>query len=462
MERLRSKRTSRRSMNTRLINEARALLSDEAATVDQLNTIYGRLKVNNDELNKINDELESHIAVDECGEAQNTVVEHDDNATSVMTRTASWYVRAEACPEDGLRLCGWCEPSPGHAKRICKILASEWWRQARLYDECLRTQWSVVAGSRKTPTYREWCATRIWITEFLWNTVRPTLPKKKKKAQGPSTKVLSLEDTVLPAAHLKTLGLGPKFCFEPTLGPPDILAVARSVTERVLEEERGRCVAEGAGVVNELKERRGGRSKVRSLVDFLTSSSIRCLVADKEGGFVVLHESTYTEKGMIAVAKNLKKVTENPRDVRKKAIALLEKLNLDKLCTAVRGEVENLFGFVKPSLGHAKRVSKIVRAEVWRQVRLLYDWLHLRCFCEDSGESAHKEFLMFKRLAAQTTEYQWQRCLLLLPRRKKKPFLAGGFQVLDDAQVPAEVSAVLKNGPKYSVQPTIPAHELLS
>ncbi|KAH6928750.1 hypothetical protein HPB50_019233 [Hyalomma asiaticum] len=251
-------------------------------------------------------------------------------------RTASWYVRAGACPEDVLRLFGWWEPSPGHAKRICKILGSEWWRQARLYDECLRTQCGVVAGSRKTPAYREWCATRFRITEFLWNTVRPTLPKKKKTTQGPSAKVLSLDDTVLPEAHLRTLGLGPKFCFEPTLGPPDILAVARSVTERVPEEERGRCVAEGAGVVNELKERRGGRSKVRSLVDFLTSSSIRCLVADKEGGFVVLHESTYTEKGMTAVAKNLKKVTENPRDVKKKAIALLEKLNLDKLCTGVR------------------------------------------------------------------------------------------------------------------------------
>ncbi|KAH6924010.1 hypothetical protein HPB50_010325 [Hyalomma asiaticum] len=205
--------------------------------------------------------------------------------------------RAGACPEDVLRLFGWWEPSPGHAKRIRKILGSEWWRQARLYDECLRTQCGVVAGSRKTPAYREWCATRFRITEFLWNTVRPTLPKKKKTTQGPSAKVLSLDDTVLPEAHLRTLGLGPKFCFEPTLGPPDILAVARSVTERVPEEERGRCVAEGAGVVNELKERRGGRSKVRSLVDFLTSSSIRCLVADKEGGFVVLHESTYTEKG---------------------------------------------------------------------------------------------------------------------------------------------------------------------
>ncbi|KAH6942552.1 hypothetical protein HPB50_007855 [Hyalomma asiaticum] len=163
-------------------------------------------------------------------------------------------------------------------------------------------------GYRVQRVYRCFCKkpdTRFRVTEFLWNTVRPTLPKKKKKAQGPSAEVLSLDDTVLPEAHLETLGLGPKFCFEPTLGPPDILAVARSVTEMVPEEERGRCVAEGAGVVNELEERRGRRCK-----------------------------------GMIPVAKNLKKVKEKPGDVKKKAIALMEKLNLDKLCTAVRDSAE--------------------------------------------------------------------------------------------------------------------------
>ncbi|KAH6941135.1 hypothetical protein HPB50_014298 [Hyalomma asiaticum] len=71
-------------MNTRLINKARALLKDETATVDQLNTIYGRLKVNNDELNKINEELESHIADEEFVQEYSTVVEYEDNATSIM------------------------------------------------------------------------------------------------------------------------------------------------------------------------------------------------------------------------------------------------------------------------------------------------------------------------------------------------------------------------------------------
>ncbi|KAH7952553.1 hypothetical protein HPB52_024007 [Rhipicephalus sanguineus] len=59
-----------------MINEARALLGDATAIIDQLNNIYGRLKANNHELNQINEELGSHIADEEFNE---------DNATSLMT-----------------------------------------------------------------------------------------------------------------------------------------------------------------------------------------------------------------------------------------------------------------------------------------------------------------------------------------------------------------------------------------
>ncbi|KAH6946842.1 hypothetical protein HPB50_015559 [Hyalomma asiaticum] len=225
------------------------------------------------------------------------------------------------------------------------------------------------------PAYREWCATRFRVTEFLWNTVWPTLPKKKK-AQGPSAKVLSLDDTVLPEAHLKTLGLGPKFCFEPTLGPPDILAVARSVTERVPEEERGRCVAEGAGVVNELKERCGRRCKVHSLVDFLTSSSVRCLVADKEGGFVVLHEGTYSEKGMIAVAKNLKKspglgiVDRNAALLRKNFVDTQPQLHLRNAIEEWRcGKLGGVEPRVQDRLGMAGLVARSAVQKPFEAVR---------------------------------------------------------------------------------------------
>lgn len=60
------------------------------------------------------------------------------------------------------------------------------------------------------------------------------------------------------------------------------------------------------------------------------------------------------------------------------------------------------------------------------------------------------------------TELQWQWFLLLLLRRRKEAVHSADIQVLGDIQVPDEVAVVLKNGPKYIVQPTIPAHVLLS
>ncbi|KAH6926245.1 hypothetical protein HPB50_015920 [Hyalomma asiaticum] len=89
MERLRLKRASRLSLNTMIINEARALLDSEAATLYQLNAIYSRLKANKDELRKINEKLESHIADEEFEQEYSIIVEYEDNATSAMSELLS-------------------------------------------------------------------------------------------------------------------------------------------------------------------------------------------------------------------------------------------------------------------------------------------------------------------------------------------------------------------------------------
>lgn len=117
--------------------------------------------------------------------------------------------------------------------------------------------------------------------------------------------------------HLKTLGLGPKFCLEPTLGDADILALARSVADRVPECERTRSVAEGAEVATTFKGKPGIKSKVNRLVDFMATSGIRPLISDKEGSFVVMQEGTFSEKGTPAVNKNLKRVKDKPADLGK-------------------------------------------------------------------------------------------------------------------------------------------------
>ncbi|XP_037509554.1 GRIP and coiled-coil domain-containing protein 1-like [Rhipicephalus sanguineus] len=89
MDRLKTKRTTRRAQNTKLIQEASALLERDDATLQQIDSIYERLKSNNEELKKINDEMESHIS-DEAFEAEYaTVIEYEDNATRILAELQS-------------------------------------------------------------------------------------------------------------------------------------------------------------------------------------------------------------------------------------------------------------------------------------------------------------------------------------------------------------------------------------
>ncbi|XP_037504907.1 uncharacterized protein LOC119380305 [Rhipicephalus sanguineus] len=89
MDRLKMKRTTRRAQNTKLIQEASALLENDDATVRQIDSICEMLKSNNEELRKINDEMESHIS-DEAFEAEYaTVIEYEDNATRILAELQS-------------------------------------------------------------------------------------------------------------------------------------------------------------------------------------------------------------------------------------------------------------------------------------------------------------------------------------------------------------------------------------
>ncbi|XP_037564630.1 centrosomal protein of 135 kDa-like [Dermacentor silvarum] len=89
MDKLKLKRATRRAQNTRIIHEASALLENNAVTLRQIDCIYERLKNNNDELKKINDELESHISEEAFEADYATVIEYEDNATRILAELQS-------------------------------------------------------------------------------------------------------------------------------------------------------------------------------------------------------------------------------------------------------------------------------------------------------------------------------------------------------------------------------------
>ncbi|XP_037528988.1 uncharacterized protein LOC119406321 [Rhipicephalus sanguineus] len=100
MDKLKAKRTSRRSLNSRIINEASALLRNDSATHEQLDSIYERLKTNNDELNKINNELESVITDEDFQSEYETILEYEDNATRILAELISRRNRISSTPAE--------------------------------------------------------------------------------------------------------------------------------------------------------------------------------------------------------------------------------------------------------------------------------------------------------------------------------------------------------------------------
>lgn len=84
MDRLKTKRAARRAQNTKLIQEARSLLTDPTADNPKLTGIYDRLSASNSELSKINDALEEHLADEELEAEYVAAAEYNDQAISML------------------------------------------------------------------------------------------------------------------------------------------------------------------------------------------------------------------------------------------------------------------------------------------------------------------------------------------------------------------------------------------
>ncbi|KAG0417023.1 hypothetical protein HPB47_005947, partial [Ixodes persulcatus] len=92
-------RTVRRSQNTRLINEATAVL--ETADLATLTSLLERLTTSNNELRQINNKTEDHISDGDLVAEYTAVVEYDDEARrmiAVLGSTASTLREKERQP----------------------------------------------------------------------------------------------------------------------------------------------------------------------------------------------------------------------------------------------------------------------------------------------------------------------------------------------------------------------------
>ncbi|KAH8031601.1 hypothetical protein HPB51_019501 [Rhipicephalus microplus] len=247
---------------------------------------------------------------------------------------------------------------------MCRLLCSEWWHQVRFLKDCLRlTCQQDLSPPQVNYKYNLWLKLCNQVTEWLWNQVRPTLPARTRTKATSEAKVLNLSECDVPVKHLDVLSKGPKFCVEPALRPAELVSVSRSVARRVPEDSRTTCVAECTDVLLKHRPRRVHDIVMSSVVDFLHSSGLTCVVSDKEGFFVVLTRGLFSEKGSVAIAKNFREVSHNPSKIKKQAVELLKSLSLDKLVNkSVKeciGNQEDEFEFTSRSVCFLADAGKV-------------------------------------------------------------------------------------------------------
>lgn len=172
------------------------------------------------------------------------------------------------------------------------------------------------------------------MTEFLWATTRPRVPKRDGRT-GPAGKVLNLAGATIPEQHLETLKLGPKFCVEPRLSTVEKVALARTISKHVNDDERSRCVSECADVMRSLKETDERSIGLPPLADSLREKKLKLMTADKEGFFVLLTEGQFSEKASAALTKNFRLTTGETKKVKERAKDFLQELNLERLSRSV-------------------------------------------------------------------------------------------------------------------------------
>lgn len=224
------------------------------------------------------------------------------------------------------------EPSWGHAKRVCKVLKSEKWRQIRLYKDWLKVL--VEEGKdpcQKDQTLRAYRRLAGQTTEFLWQRTRLFLTKPPANTTS-TNEVTTLGGAKIPDHVEKILKKGPKYSFQPRLNAPQLLAMGRSIGDKADDQDRERVIGEAVDcVLKHAPRKNSGTAPLKKVVTCLKKDALQVIQADKEGGFVVLPETLMKEKSRHAVVKNFKEISFEPKKQKKVALKLLKDMHLNSL-----------------------------------------------------------------------------------------------------------------------------------
>lgn len=91
-----------------------------------------------------------------------------------------------------------------------------------------------------------------------------------------------------PPPIRRALKNGPKFAVEPKLHRAESLAIGRDVASKAFPEDRDRCHLDGVDSLQRCSKPTSTKIKMRQVAKFFVDKGQKLVLADKEGGFVVL------------------------------------------------------------------------------------------------------------------------------------------------------------------------------
>ncbi|XP_029842866.2 uncharacterized protein LOC115326201 [Ixodes scapularis] len=98
MDRLKTKRKVRRSQNTKIINEITTMLQSVAVDASSLENLRDGLVTSNEELRKVNEEIEPHISDSDLETDYITVAEYEDEVARTLSELRNKIARLQATP----------------------------------------------------------------------------------------------------------------------------------------------------------------------------------------------------------------------------------------------------------------------------------------------------------------------------------------------------------------------------
>lgn len=142
--------------------------------------------------------------------------------SSCRAKMYAYAIRTGYLPPEVLKLLGGFPPSTGHAKRLCKLVRSETWKQVERYRDCLKVMCFGRAPDQPAAerSFASHLRSAEQMTEFLWRRQLTMLPKKRSTSKIKQGGVTFLGGATLPEDIKATLEKGPKFAVEPKLLPP--------------------------------------------------------------------------------------------------------------------------------------------------------------------------------------------------------------------------------------------------